>query len=748
MTFARRWPTYVLGSLLVLCALVSVRADAPDEPDWTFDPLQRPAIPNVHDGRWERNAIDAFILAKLEAKQLRPNSPADKLTLLKRVTYDLTGLLPSSEEVAAFLRDESPDAYTKVVDRLLASPRFGERWAQHWLDVVRFAESEGFKFDRYRPEAWRYRDYVIDAFNNDLPYDRFVSQQIAGDELEPDNIQALIATGFYRLHPEESNGSDYRQIRQDILNDVTDVFGMTFMGLTMGCARCHDHKFDPITQNDYFELQAFFAPMVQRDDVQLAPGEMRSRYATDMQTWETATKVIRDEITTMLEPIRKDLFEELIVALDIETQAALRTPVEKRTPMQVQLAQLGSKQLNDRFKKMFRRLAPAQRTRYDELQKKLASFEKPKPLPTAFGVSDIGPKSPPVFRLLAGNYLKPREEVQPDFPECLELPEPSIHPPKKLPASTGRRSALAQWLVQGNHPLTSRVIVNRLWQHYFGRGIVATPNDFGEMGGNPSHPELLDFLGSELVKNGWRLKSIHRMIVLSATYQQSSFPEQNPTLAVAMKVDPENHLLWHTRVRRRDAEMIRDAILQSSGQLNVRMQGESARVELAPSVAENRYAWLANPDPFERNRRSIYVYQRRNLLLPMFQAFDGPDRTNSCPTRFQTVTAPQALIMLNGEFTLTNARQLASELLSRTIDPKELARLVYQRVLIRSMATEDAQRAVDFLTSQTIRIRSEGVPTESVLPLPLITGIDPCFAASVVDLCHALMNSAEFLSIE
>ena len=697
------------------------------------------------------NPLDAFVLAPLEKAGLRPNPPADKLTLLRRVTFDLTGLLPTPAEREAFLADKAPDAYERLVDRLLRSPHFGERWAQHWLDVVRFAETEGFKLDRLRPEAYRYRDYVIRACNNDLPYDRFLSQQLAGDELEPDNPDALIATGFYRLHPEESNGSNYRLVRQDILDDVTDVFGSSFLGLTVGCARCHDHKFDPISQRDYYRLQAFFTPLMQRDDLTLASTEERGRYQRRLAKWEEATRALRARCEALLVAPRKEIFAELVVTFDIETQHALTASADKRTPLQHQLAALAGKQIDRRYLRAYRRLSKEQRAIYDDLQKKIAAFDaiKPEPLPVAMGVADIDREPPATHRLGTGNYRKPRERVQPGFPECCCLPSAVRPPLPAKPDKEQRRADLAQWLCRPDHPLTSRVIVNRLWQHHLGVGIVATPNDFGVMGDKPTHPELLDYLATELVRQGWKLKALHRLIVTSATYRQASSPGRNPTMAKAGQVDPENKLLWHARIKRREAEAIRDAVLQVSGQLNPRMHGPSNCPELPAVVAENGYSWDADERLVDRNRRSIYVLAKRNFAYPLFAAFDQPDRVNSCPTRATTITAPQALAMLNGEFTLTQARHLSGVLLAaHGRDARSLIRAAYRRVFSREADRDEIALAEKFLERQARVIASKGDPGREAQPEPKPQGLDAPFAAAVVDFCHALLNSAEFLDVE
>jgi hypothetical protein len=738
----------VLAVVLLSAIAAPGRGDESPRTDWPFVPLKRPALPSVHRARWVRNPVDAFVLAGLEKAGLQPNPQADKLTLLRRVTFDLTGLLPTPAERDAFLADTASDAYERLVDRLLRSSHFGERWAQHWLDVVRFAETDGFKLDKLRPNAWRYRDYVIRACNDDLPYDRFLRQQIAGDELEPNNPDALIATGFYRLPPEETNGSNYRMVRQDILDDITDVFSTTFLGLTLGCARCHDHKFDPLLQKDYYRLQAFFTPLMQRDDLPVVSVEEQAAYRRRLAKWQKATKEMRAQCEAMLAQPRKAIREELIVTFDEDTQKALRTVERKRTPLQRQLAALANKQLDRRVARAHRRLAKDQRALYDELQKKIEA-DMPEPLPCAMAAVSLSGEPPPTYRLATGNYNRPRERVEAGFPECFD--------DKQEKLST--RSDLARWLCRPDHPLTSRVLVNRLWQHHLGIGIVASPNDFGAMGDAPTHPELLDYLATELIRQGWKMKSIHRLIVTSATYRQASSPSRNATAGKASAVDPNDKLLWHARIKRREAEAIRDAMLQVSGQLNPRLGGPSNCPQLPTAVMENVYAWDADPQPYDRNRRSIYVLAKRNFAYPLLAAFDQPDRVNSCPVRPDTITAPQALAMLNGEFTLTQARHWAGALLTdHGHDTNALIRAAYRRAFDREPDAHEVAAAEKYLSRLTQLIGSRTSAVRPSLPsaVPLgekgkgqeTTGNDVAFAAAVVDLCHALLNSAEFLDVE
>src|SRR5579883_44833 len=488
-----------------------------------FQAPRRPSLPTVHDNRWGINPIDTFILARLEAEGLSPSPRADKLRLLRRVSFDLTGLPPTIAEQEAFLSDTSVDAYRKVVERLLASPRYGERWAQHWLDLVRYAETDGFKADDLRPAAHRYRDYVIQSLNADLPYDRFVRQQLAGDELEPDNPDALVATGFLRLWPDEYNAANLEQRRQEILDDVTDVTGQVFLGLTFGCARCHDHKYDPILQTDYFRLQAFFTPIWPRDDLPAATKDECREYQKRLEAWQTASRDIRAEMDQLIAEKRREQRRYALGKFRSEIQQAVFTPDEKRTPYQRQIALIAEKQLQDAERTAPSRLPPDKKKRYQELEQKLSSLSvaRPQPLPQAMAVTDVGLYVPPTYLLAGGDWRKPKQELQPGFPHFLDESTPKIQPiPERK--STGRRSALARWLTRKDNPLTARVLVNRLWQHHFGTGIIASSSDFGTMGDAATHPELLDWLAVEFVESGWSLKHVHRLIVMSAAYCQDS----------------------------------------------------------------------------------------------------------------------------------------------------------------------------------------------------------------------------------
>ncbi|WP_202921395.1 DUF1549 and DUF1553 domain-containing protein [Anatilimnocola aggregata] len=720
--------------------------------DWPFTPLQSPARPAAFSHAEADTGIDGYVLAEQLKQGIDLAPEADRLTLIRRATFDLTGLLPTPEQCDEFLADSAPDAYEQLIDRLLNSPEFGARWAQHWLDVVRYAETDGFKLDRTRRDAFRYRDYVIRSFNSDLPYDEFLRQQIAGDELEPGNPEAQIATGFLRLSPEEINGSDYRQIRQEMLDDITDVVGQSFLGLTFGCARCHDHKFDPISQREYFQLQAFFAPLKQHETTLVPDGTEQDRqYEEQLEKWEAATEAVRRSMDAMVDPLRPVVFSELVPGFDEETQAALKQDPERRDPRAAQLAMLAGKQLQRSYVRMFRRLPDDKRAQYDELAKKLAEFDKvrPQPLPTAMTAADIGPRAPATHCLEGGDYQKPGEEVQPGYLAVLSKEEPRITPLAEHPHSTGRRAALARWLTQPTHPLTARVMVNRLWQHYFGRGIVGTPNNFGVMGDEAQNPSLLDFLAVELVSEGWRLKEVHREIVSSAVYRQTSISDQNRLHERAEDVDPENELLWHAPLRRRDAESLRDAALIAAEELNTQMFGPSVLPVLPVALHEDRYAWQPTPERQAHVRRSVYLFVKRNLQYPLFTAFDHPNRVATCAARPATIGAPQALLLLNGEFLRTTSRRMAGDLIVETKGlPTELVQQAYDRAFNRSPEPDELQAALTFLRTQSQRIAQAGSPHADSLPDPLPAGFQPAQAAALVDFCQALMNSAEFVYVD
>ncbi len=710
---------------------------------WAFQPVKRVDPPAVRDAQWAASPIDRFILAKLESKGLKPNPPADRVTLIRRLSFDLTGLPPTPEEVDAFVNDRSPDAYEKVVDRLLASPHYGERWARHWLDLARYAESEGFKSDETRPNAWRYRDYVIKAFNENKPYDRFVKEQIAGDELWPDDPEARVATAFNRHYPDESNARNLMQRRQEILDDITDTVGATFMAMTYGCARCHTHKFDPILHSDYYRLQAFFANTAADDEIPMAGPDEMARYRARKAVWEEKTKPVRDQIGALLEPKKQAIIKEFVDKYPPEIQAIIAKPAADRNPYEWQMYAKAKPYLSVDDETAAKALKGDDKTKYQALMaelKKFADLDPGNP-PIGIGMRDWSDKAPPTYRLAVGVWNARQEEVQPGFLSILD-PNPAKITSPSGGNTTGRRTALANWLTDPGNPLTARVMVNRIWFYHFGQGIVDTPSDFGLMGQRPTHPELLDWLASEFVRTGWDIKRMHKLIVMSNTYQQSSAFNQ-----VAAAADPRNRLTWRFSRERLDAESIRDASLAVSGLLNEKMGGPSVFPELPDGAIKPRGGWKVNDDAAERNRRSVYIFVRRNARYPMLEAFDMPDTHESCGRRNQTVTAPQAMELLNSKVSLEWAEAFAGRVLKASGGDRNAAvDMAYRLAYGRHPDGSERDTVLTFLAKQQQLIAERIAAGEKIaLPSAMPDGYDRGAAAAMVDFCQMLLNSNEFV---
>ena len=742
---------YILALLIPSIAISLIPALAGDAPArhsftaeqrsyWALQKVTRPALPAVHNPVWVRNPIDAFVVSQLEAKGLTPSPPADRVTLIRRVSLDLIGLPPTPEEVEAFLADRSPNAYENVVDRLLGSPNYGERWARHWLDLARYAESEGFKSDETRPNAWRYRDYVIDALNHDKPYDRFVQEQIAGDELWPEDPGARVATAFNRHYPDESNARNLLQRRQEILNDITDTVGSVFLGLTYGCARCHNHKFDPILQADYYRLQAFFANIRAMDDFALIGPQAIRRRQEQMTVWEEKTQSIRNEMSAIVAPKRKQMVDELFAKYPREIQDAILKPAGERTPIEWQMYYKAKPYMNPSDDEVVENLKEKDKSRWSNLNAELTKYANlyPGDLPVGTGIADVSRQTPETHVLSVGVYDAPKEKVEPGFLTILDPSPARVSTPSGI-ESTGRRTALASWLTDPQNPLPARVMVNRLWHYHFGRGIVATPSDFGSMGERPTHPALLDWLASELVRRRWSLKAMHRLMVTSNTYQQSSLFNETAT-----KADPQDLWLWRFPRQRLEAEVIRDSALWVSGRLNLEMSGPSIFPELPPGM-ESRGGWRVTDSVPERDRRSVYVFVRRNTRYPLFEAFDMPDTHESCARRNVTTTAPQALSLLNSRLTLEWAQAFAGRVLAAagasTEDQIDMAfRLAYSR---RPESSENEIAKAFFKRQRDLL--SEKPQDQLAMPTAFSASSDPLSAAALVDFCHVLINSNEFV---
>lgn len=663
---------------------------------WPYLPPVNVSAPPSTDAT---NPIDRFVEAKLAQKGLKLSAPAPKGALARRVYLDTVGMPPTPKEVDAFLSDTAPGAYERLVDRLLNDPRYGERWARHWLDLVRYAETHGFEADNIRPHAWRYRDYVIRAFNSDKPYDRFLQEQIAGDEMFPQDGDAWIATGFLRLGSFDELSRDGAGRRQDTLNDATDTLGSAVLGMTVGCARCHDHKYDRISQRDYYRMQAFFATT--RWTEQRLPTEVDS----------PALVAKREAARTEAQQANKamdDLRAEIRVAMSKPdaNDDAMRTWLDK----------------------------PEQKDRKAEWEKRRIALENANRTLTPIDnvaevVTDTNATPPTHHVLLRGNVATPGDVVTPGFITafCGTAAPDAAFTKTTDGRSSGARTSLARWLTDPKNPMTARVIVNRLWQHHFGTGLVGTPSDFGVNGEKTEYAPLLDWMANDLVRQKWSLKAVQRLILTSKTYRQSV-----GTDAKAQKADPQNHLLWRQNRQRLEAEAIRDSILAVSGGLNPEMGGPSIYPALSSEVLStgSTNKWGNSPEDQQR-RRTIYVFQRRSLSLPIAEVFDGPDMVNTCPRRNRTTIAPQALALFNGDFGWTEARRFADRIQATGGSVEARVELAYRLALVRRPTANERTLVLAFLLKKQKLHESEGKKDAERL--------------AWVDFCHVLFNTNEFV---
>jgi hypothetical protein len=668
---------------------------------WSFKPVVRPAVPEVARREWVRNPVDAFVLAKLEAKGFAPAEPADKVALIRRATYDLTGLPPTPAEVEAFVADARPDAYEQLVERLLASPHYGEKWGRHWLDLVRFAETNSYERDGRKANAWRYRDYVIRSFNDDKPYDRFLTEQLAGDEMPGADLNpdAIVATGFYRLGIWDDEPVDREQARYDGLDDIVATVGQTMLGLTVDCARCHDHKIDPVPQRDYYKLLAFFqnihdfqngGPADQIPIFTAATG--RDAYAAQFKEYEQRVRAARAAV----EEMQRD-YNQLVQGERAANEAGAAAEATPPKPIEADGGRV---------------LGPERFARYKQLQKELDRVVREAPTAEkALAVSEFGPQPRETFVLLRGNAHSPGPKVEPGFLEVVSPTEPTIPPPPPGARSSGRRTVLAQWVTSRDNPLTARVMANRIWQYHFGRGIVRSSSNFGYAGDAPTHPELLDWLAAEFVDKGWGMKHMHRLVMTSSAYRMSSAP--NPA---ALAADPRNDLMWRFDMRRLTAEEIRDSILAANGTLNPKMFGPGVFPAIPREVMLGQSrpgeGWEQSP-PEEAARRSVYVHAKRSLRVPIIEGFDGAETDKACPVRFVTVQPTQALGMLNGEFLNAEAAKLAERVRKEAgSDVGTQVKLALRLVTSREPSIDEVGRGMKLLTELT---ESEGVPADRAM---------------------------------
>ena len=841
---------------------------------WSHLPLKAPSVPNVSDPQWAKNPIDAFIFSKLKDNGLEPNPSASKEELARRAYLNITGIAPTPEQVSSFVLDKSPDAWEKLVNKLLDTPQYGEKWARHWLDVVRYAESNGFERDSNKPHIWRYRDWVIDAYNDDKPYNRFIMEQLAGDELEDSDHEAMIATGFYRLMQWDDEPVDRLQARYDVLDDILRVTTEGFLGMTVGCARCHDHKIDPIKQKDYYSFMAFFNGVTNNDkgrgvvvdlnqigDPKKREEQQKARQdrITDLsnriaaiekiakvrfakkdatqkleqqkdessviddpvlvanhrkreQKWFYTTQKPADDwsavgfrakeakwklgiapfggsvpnekgktawntsdiwlqtsfqLTSIPKALRMQVYHDedaeiylngqeiastkgfvtkyVDVPLDQKALSALQTG---RNVVSVHVHNKGggqffdlsleatvsqtttfdiAKLIQDRGNEIF---SEDQINTYNKFVNDLSKLKTPQtkgPL-QAMVVKEFGTNAEQMHVHYRGNANVKGDPVEPSFPPILGGKKANIPAPKPGQKTTGRRTVLANWITEPSNPRTSRVAVNRVWQNHFGKGICASSSDFGYLGSEPSHPELLDWMATEFVKRGWSVKELQRMIMLSKTYQMSSRSQED-----ALAKDPQNNLVWRFNMRRMSAEEIRDNILSVTGQLNLKMGGESFYSKLDDAVlatSSTKGGKWGNSSPEERNRRAVYLKIKRSLKDPMLQGFDFADTDAPCPQRFTTTVPTQALNLLNSNFVNDKAAIFAKRLEDE----------------VKGNISDRIKRGLEIVTSKPASPESIKIAEEMVQNLKNEHGLDD--KAALQRFCLVALNMNEFVFVD
>jgi uncharacterized protein DUF1553/uncharacterized protein DUF1549/cytochrome c len=698
---------------------------------WSFQPIQRPAEPNVKNTAWVRNAIDGFILARLEKEGFAPSPEASRTTLIRRLSLDLVGLPPSPTEVSEFLADRRADAYERLVDRLLASPHYGERWGRHWLDQARYADSNGYNIDGAR-EIWMFRDWVINALNRDLPFDQFVIEQLAGDLLPGATLDQLVATGFHRntlINLE--GGIDFEQYRVEAVVDRVDTTGAVFLGLTLACARCHDHKFDPISQREFYQLYSFFNNI---DELAGGQGEeVRLTAHKPILEFGTPEELARREaFRAQLDALRREFKE-----FQANTETELLKNPEKLRPEVLDALQTPPKERHEGHQDIVTSFLKETNLGFRQRLTGLEAFAKQEPkVPSTLVVREL-PKPRDSYVQIGGDFLRKGVAVSPGVPAVL--------PPLKTNA-TPNRLDLARWLVDPRNPLTARVAVNRVWQYYFGKGLVATDNDFGTQGSPPTHPELLDWLASEFKEHGWSQKKLHRLIVTSATYRQDS--RHRPDLAT---VDPENHWLGRQQRLRLEAEIIRDEALTASGLLNPKIGGPSVfppQPEGASKLGQIQREWVASEGP-DRYRRGMYTYFWRSSPHPGLMVFDAPDSTTACTRRNRSNTPLQALTLLNDKGYYEFAQGLAHRVLREpaTGDSARL-NLAFRLCLARSPQPEEVSRINTLLSQQIESFRGSPADALRVTGTDIPAETDVAQWAAWTSVARALLNLDEFVTRE
>lgn len=700
---------------------------------WAFQPVRRPRVPQVSDTEWVRNPIDAFVTAKLEHRGWKPSAPAKPRALLRRLYLDLIGLPPALEEQAALLKDPSPENFDRLVDDLLRRPGYGERWARHWLDLVRYAETNGYERDAAKPHVWRYRDYVIRAFNDDKRYDQFIVEQLAGDEVDDVSPETLIALGYNRLGPWDDEPADFAQDRFDQLDDIVTTTSQVFLGMTLGCARCHNHKFDPLTARDYYGMVAIFdglvRPQTGRTEHDLPLG---SRLELDqIAAIESQIAPFAEQIEALKRSHWPAFLRSGKSTLDEESVKAFLADASQRTPEQERLV----KRNRGRLKSEAGENLP------DELTSKIAGLEQAiaplresmPDLSRGYFLHEPSPEPPPTHLLLRGSAHNRGPETSPAVPVVLADAQPRFPSPRQ---TSLRRLTLAHWIANPDNPLTARVIVNRIWQHHFGEGLVRTPSNFGKIGELPTHPELLDWLASWFIDNGWSLKKLHRLILTSNSYRMSK--QWNAEYGAE---DPESRLLWRVPYTRLEVEPVRDSMLAVTGRLNRKMYGPS----MLPAISEAALAGHSDPDKIwkpspedEASRRTIYAFIKRSMVIPMLEVLDLCDTTRSTAKRTVTSVAPQALTLFNGDFVNEQARYFAERLVWEVgLDPEKQIERAYLLAFARPPTRLEQGRMTAFLSREAAAWIAEpsGRPRDPAMARRHATG----------QMCRVILNLNEFV---
>jgi hypothetical protein len=691
------------------------------EKHWSFQPLQRVDAPTVDNESWPRNEIDRFILSRLEQQTIRPSKEADRTTLIRRLSLDLLGLPPSVDDVARFEADGRPDAYERLVDELLASPHFGERWGRHWLDLARYADSDGYLGDKLRPYAWKYRDWVINAVNNDLPFDQFTIEQLAGDLLPDPTMEQKIATGFHRNSMKNTEAGADRELDRVIRTvDRVATTGTVWLGLTIGCAECHAHKYDPISHAEFYELYAFF-DHVEDYDIPAAPAQDYVRHSTALAAWQKQV----DTNTASIELLMVEL--KLTSSNAITTEALLtilQTPKSKRT-----------KAYSKRLSSFYEGLSNEQRTLFDLCEE--LSTKEPK-VPSMKAPTIAAAKEQYETHVhLRGDFRRPGESVQPNTLHVL--------PPLQPRSTTADRLDLAHWLVNPENPLTSRTAVNHIWKHLFGQGLVTTLDDFGATGDPPSHPRLLDWLATTFQDDGWSRKKLIGRIVTSATYRQAS--HDRPDLA---ETDPHNTLLARQSRFRLEAEIIRDVSLATSGLIDRTIGGPSIRPQLTSQIAavSRNKIWKTSSGT-AKYRRGMYIQARRGILYPMLTTFDAPNTTVACARRERSNSPLQSLTLLNDPVFFEFAQHFGRRLCSEPEEtPRHWISRGYQIALGRSSSPHELNRAIAFVTEQQRLLSAKDVAELTELTGERLETVSIQEQALRVTMARVLMNLDEFITRE